>query len=166
VTEESYQIRYAPLNSTAINESVIFKDDTRNQVHFSFDDGQLNLEPAKGDWDLLFTHYTFYFEEEELPYLVAGVLINPNDVSARALDLFDFDAIDAIYLSGIELSDQRDVIGYDWKYFDLDAETYSVVDNAYAIRTVEGNLFKLQFTGFVDAAGERGSPAFRAALIP
>ncbi|NNK79921.1 MAG: hypothetical protein HKO93_00360 [Flavobacteriales bacterium] len=165
VDADSYVIRYAELASNTIFEAVIEKDPSRNEIQFSFDSGVQLLEPAKEDWDLLFTHYTFYFEEEEIPYLVAGVLLNPYLVQAQALDIYDFEAIDEIYLSDIQLTDRRDIIGYDWKYFDLDSETYSVVDNAFAIRTPEGSLFKLQFTSFVDAEGERGAPAFRAAQL-
>ncbi|NNC83302.1 MAG: hypothetical protein HKN79_06970 [Flavobacteriales bacterium] len=163
---DSYSVRYAPLGSGDSVEQNIPKDLDRNHVQLSFDAGVRFLEPPKEDWDLLFSHYTFYFEEEEIPYLVAGALLNPHQVQAQSLEEYDFEAIDADYLDGIALSDQRDIIGYDWKYFDLDSETYSIVDNAYVIRTVEGNRYKLQFTGFVDAFGERGAPSFRAALVP
>lgn len=170
VSDAGYEIRYADLFSSEITNLYIPKDQSRNRVHLSFSDGQVDIEPPKDSWDIVFTHYTLFFDDlfgqEDIYYLVAGALGNPNGVQALRLDETDFDSIDRDYLDAVILSNYQDAIGYDWKRYDLANDVYTILDNAFAVRTVEGNLYKLQFTSFVDATGERGAPAFRAALIP
>lgn len=165
----SFDLRYAVLGGSVIYEVTVPKDTTVNMVMLSFDDGVQWLEPAKEDWDILFTHYTLFFEDlfgqQNVQYLVAGALINPYLVEAQDLDLTDFDAIDAPYLQSIEMSVAEDVIGYDWKEFTLVGESYSIVENAFGIHTVEGNQYKLQFMSFLDENGDRGAPTFQAALV-
>jgi hypothetical protein len=164
-----FTLRYAVLGSSEITEVTVPKDATVNMVMFSFDEGVQNLEPPKEDWDILFTHYTLFFDElfgqTNIQYLVAGALINPYLVEAQDLDLTDFDAIDATYIQSVELTSEEDVIGYDWKEFTLIGESYSILDNAFVIQTVEGNDYKFQFTNFLDENGERGAPTFQAALV-
>lgn len=168
-SDSEYLIRYAELSSTEIIELVIPKDVQRNRVHLSIDEGLVQIEPPREDWDLVFTHYTLFFEDlfgqEDIYYLVAGALINPYSVEALSLENTDFASIDQGYLAGLILSADQDAVGYDWKEYDLAGDIYTILDNAFAIRTVEGNLYKLQFTSFTDATGERGAPSFRAALI-
>jgi len=164
-----FTLRYAVLGSSDIQEVFVPKDETVNMVMLSFDEGVQNLEPPKEDWDILFTHYTLFFDElfgqQNIQYLVAGALINPYQVEAQDLDLTEFDDIDVDYLQGVDLTSEEDVIGYDWKEFTLIGESYAILDNAYAIRTVEGNDYKFQFTNFLDENGERGAPTFQAALV-
>lgn len=165
-----FTLRYADLGSSEVTEVTVPKDGSVNMVMLSFDEGVQYLEPPKEDWDILFTHYTLFFDElfgqTNIQYLVAGALINPHLVEAQDLELTDFDAIDAAYVQNIDLSTEEDVIGYDWKEFTLIGESYAILDNAFAIRTTEGNLYKLQFTSFLDSEGERGAPTFRASLLP
>lgn len=164
-----FTLRYAILGSTEITEVTVPKDASVNSVMLSFDEGVQNLEPPKEDWDILFTHYTLFFDElfgqQNIQYLVAGALINPYQVEAQDLDLTEFDAIDADYIASIELTTAADVIGYDWKQFALAGESYTILDNAFAIRTVEGNDYKLEFTNFEDENGHGGAPTFQAALV-
>lgn len=166
VSEESYTLKYTPFLGTTILEVTIDKDATRNTVQFSFDEGVKLLEPPREDWDLLFTHYTYYFEEEDLPYLVSGVLLNPYLVQAQELDEYDFEQVDAEYLDNVTYTYDQDVIGFDWKTYILTDAVYIIEDNMFVIRTVDDNRYKLQFTGFVNEFGENGYPAFRAALVP
>ncbi len=164
-----FSLRYAVLGSSDIQEVFVPRNETVNMVMLSFDEGVQNLEPPKEDWDILFTHYTLFFDElfgqTNIQYLVAGALINPYLVEGQDLDLTDFDAIDATYIQSVDLTSAEDVIGYDWKEFALIGESYSILDNAFVIRTVEGNDYKFQFTNFLDENGERGAPAFQAALV-
>lgn len=168
VTETDYIIRYAPLASDEISEAIIPKDPTRSYIQFSFSDGVVALEPPKEQWDLLFTQYTYFFTPEENPfgdfpiyYQVTGALLNPYNTSAQRLATVDFDAITENEVRSAVLSSEEDVIGYDWKSFTLQAELYTISDNAFAVQTSEGFLYKLQFTSFIDANGSRGAPEFQ-----
>ena len=54
-----------------------------------------------------------------------------------------------------------DVIGYDWKDFSLQTNTFTIFsDKIYLIKDASGNLFKLRFIDFYDDNGIKGSPAF------
>jgi len=164
VNESGYTIRHASLFSSDIEEVYIPKDDTRNQVHLSFSEGVKLLEPPKEQWDLLFTHYTLFFEfqfgQSNIYYLVSGVLSNPYGVWAADLSEYDFEAIEQSDIDNAGLSPLHDVIGYDWKEFSLDESSYSILPHAFGVQSVEGNLYKLQFSNFLNAQGDRGYPTF------
>jgi hypothetical protein len=164
-----YVIRFGALGSTGYSEAEIPRDASVNNVMFSFQNGLQFLEPPKDSWDLLFTHYTHFFElyfgEESVHYLVSGALLNPNGAMAARVEGSTFETFDVSDAGGVPLSNESDVIGYDWKLIDLDAGVYEVLDNLYVIQTVEGNLYKLSFVGFYDDLGQQGAPIFRAAQL-
>jgi len=162
INASSYTIRYGNLGQSTYTEMEVPRDPAVNQVMFSFTTGLQFLEPPKEAWDLVFTHYTYYFVAEELQYLVSGALLNPYQTSSTRVNDVSFEAMDTESSAAYPLVFAADVIGYDWKIFDLDNGTYTVLDNLYLIRTSEGHLFKLNFTGFYDGLGNQGSPTFRA----
>ncbi len=76
-------------------------------------------------------------------------------------DLKEFDQINHKDLPNYSLSNKYDVIGYDWKEYNFQSQSYEILDdNTYLIKTQEGNYFKLRFTSFLNEQGERGFPAF------
>ena len=53
------------------------------------------------------------------------------------------------------------MIGYDWKYYNLDAALYTIEPGlAYVIRDRDGFYYKLRFIDFYSEAGEKGYPKF------
>jgi hypothetical protein len=129
------------------------------------------IAPERDAWDLQFTMYTHIFNETPdnieqpdtlIPYLVTGVLQNPNGVAVAE----HFEKPFAEITLGEAMSlvfdeDNIDVIGYDWKYFNFEAVTYDVLPNrVYIIRDTEGYLYKLQFIDFYSTTGEKGHPKF------
>jgi hypothetical protein len=86
-------------------------------------------------------------------------------VAAARVEDMGFEALEMATAAGVPLRNESDVIGYDWKLIDLDSGVYEVLDNLYLIQTVEGNLYKLSFTGFYDAQGQQGAPIFKAARL-
>ncbi|HRY33909.1 MAG TPA: HmuY family protein [Bacteroidales bacterium] len=160
----TYYFRIAWLDGSNPQSYAIQKDATRNYIHFTFRFGgsvQL-LEPPKDAWDLLFTQYTtllFTNTGEPYPYLVTGVLLNPNGVSAAKDTLHPFLSFSLAEASGLTYSTALDIIGYDWKYYDFDAASYSVMtDRFYAIRDTDAYPYKLRFIGFYNHLGEKGFP--------
>lgn len=170
VDENRYQFRYANLDGSDENTFTIIKDHSVNQVFFSFDDGggQLILEPAKYDWDLLFTQYTtllFTNAGEPYPYLVTGALINPFTVAVHKDTLLDFSDIDVDIAVNLEYSAVTDKIGYDWKDIVGDVSSgnvsYVIMPGvSYIIRDWQGYYFKMRFTSFYSNSGEKGYPTF------
>ncbi len=170
---DTYTIKFANLDGTDEHIMEISKDNDFSRVYFSFDNGGeiKTIEPAKDAWDIEFTVYTHIFSETPdniqqpdtlIPYLVTGVLQNPDGVAVAEYfnkPFADITLNEAMNLGFVE--GNIDVIGYDWKYFNFEAVTYDVLPNrAYIIRDTEGYLYKLQFIDFYSTTGEKGYPKF------
>ena len=162
----SYQIKFSALNQTSANEIIIPKNELYNYVHLSFDNnGELVFaEPPKNEWDLVFTQYTAKVTQITTgiveDYSVNGVLINKNGVEVALELLASFEEIKFTDLENYNFTIYRDAIGYEWKDFEFDNNSYSIADfHTYLIKSVEGNYFKLRFTSFVNAEGKRGYPS-------
>lgn len=158
-----YHFRYASIDGSGIVADSIRKDPSVNRLYYSFlFQNEKRFEPAKNNWDLLFTQYTTLLYTdlgEPYPYLVTGVLINPNGVEVAVDTTLDFDQITESDAVQMNFNAARDAIGYEWKYYDFDLGTYTVdYKKNYLIRTTQGYLFKLRFVGFYNSAGEKGYP--------
>jgi hypothetical protein len=159
----SYKIRFADLDGSNEQNISIEKNDTKNYRCLSFDNGISNIEPAKTDWTLLFTSYQtmLYAGGEPVPYLVRGVLINPYKVKAVPDTTFDFSEIMINDTADFNYSAQRDAIGYQWKYYDFDNGTYSVLENQnYVLKAQDEYFYKLRFISFYNDENEKGFPVF------
>jgi hypothetical protein len=170
VTDTSYAIRYANLDGSNENTFTVIKDPTVNYVCFSFDEGgkELDLEPPKYDWDLIFTQYTtlLYTDEgDPYPYLLTGALSNTSGVTVCQDTLYNFADIDVNIAAGLNYTSIPDEIGYDWKDVVGDVSSgnvsYVIIEGRnYIIRDWEGYYYKLRFTSFYNNSGEKGYPTF------
>jgi hypothetical protein len=133
-------------------------------VYFSFDNnGQiLDIEPGAESWDILFTRYRTLITTVYPPlvYQVTGVLINPG--SAVAVDSsMSFSEIDYIKALTLTYSSQRDIIGYNWKWYDFTSQAFTVKPYInYVIRDMEGVYWKMHFIDFYDSSGLKGYPQY------
>jgi hypothetical protein len=169
IDEDGYTFRFARMDGSEETTFNLTKDPSVNFMCFSFDDGgkQLNLEPPKYAWDLLFTQYTtllYTNEGDPYPYIVTGVLANRIDVEVARDTLMDFQEIDFSSLDHLEFNTVQDEIGYDWKDVTGDVTsgniTYEIMPGLnYVIRDQTGFFFKLRFIDFY-SAGEKGYPTF------
>ncbi|MGB0871092.1 MAG: HmuY family protein [Flavobacteriales bacterium] len=111
--------------------------------------------------------YTIRFENQNLDYLVRGVLKN-KDVKVEILELnqANYSEIGLEDIVGKSFSDTVDVIGYDWKTFDIDASLYHVDQNkVFILRYDSGLVFKLHFLSYYNSVGVKGSPLFEYELL-
>lgn len=164
LTDGYYEIEYANLDGSDVHVKQIPKNELFSYIYFTFDGGgtTLDIEPDKQRWDILFTRYRYIFYEEDppLPYLVTGVLINPG-ISVAIDSTMSFGDIDYEKVLTLNYSDKRDIIGYDWKYYDFDNAAYVVrSDINYIIKDMEGTYWKLHFIDFYNSIGEKGYPQF------
>lgn len=142
-----YTFRYADLDGS--NDTTIVFDcnpyGDRNFIYYSLENNiAINREPAADTWDLLFTKYSAT-QSQGGYYLVTGVLTN-NDVESVRLEGVDPQIID---WSVFSFTDSISNIGYDWKYFDMGSVQYYIVDSmVYFVRDLDGDIYKLVFTGF------------------
>jgi hypothetical protein len=162
-----YYMRYSNLDGSSTDSCIINKDPSRNYAGFSFNKNgyQLVIEPERNSWDLLFSQYTTILYTDigsiPTPYLVLGVLLNPNAVMAAVLYDADFNKVDFEYVKSLQLSNRNDVIGYEWKKYSFTSGIYEVrTQNTYIIRDTEGFLYKLRFISFYNNNGDKGYPRF------
>lgn len=164
VTENYYRFQVGNLDKGYLGEFQITKQSTRVFTYFDLHELEevINVEPVKESWDLLFTRYgfTFYDETPPLPYIVTGVLTNPLSKTFKD-SLSSFYEIEESILEHCNLSTNRDVIGYDWKYYDFDLGIYHIRQHYnYIIKTQNEDYFKLRFLSFYDDNGLKGTPTF------
>lgn len=167
-TEQQITLEYANMDGSDIRQIVLAKNADYNFMYYSFKNGggEVFPEPLKNRYDLQFTFYTTKVPYPNDPtqfewYGVNGTLLNPNGVAVAVDSADKFTTITYQDLSGYTFSEKRDAIGYDWKTYDLDAGVYTIlVENTYLIRDRNGSFWKLRFTSFTNASGERGYPTF------
>jgi hypothetical protein len=159
-----FLVRHANPDNTDETVSSISWDEDAERVYYSFDNGVVEIEPGPSRWSLLFSKYTtmlFTNEGEAYPYLVTGVLLNPSGVTAILDTIHDFSAIELSDTLDLQLTLRRDVIGYEWKYYNFDDAVYTIEPGmAYVIRDGNGLYYKLRFIDFYNDTGEKGQPKF------
>ena len=105
-------------------------------------------EPAIADWDLQFTKYkTDYYGDGSFFQDVTGVLHNANVTVAENLEPGNIP-------NGSNLSFDADinVIGYDWKTFNMTNFTYSLNDKAFYVKYANNTVYRVKFTSFVGSS--------------
>jgi len=145
-----------------------YKD--KNFGYYTFADNQFkDLEPSNLEWDFVFTRYITTVRGQKYP--VVGVLTNSmysrgdnkwrrvNTAEVKPVPIDNEDFTTRTY------SHQIDIIGSDWKTYDMDKMKYVVTDELiYFVQDVEGSYWKLVFTGFTSSNG--GSYFYKKLLRP
>ncbi|MHC1706578.1 MAG: T9SS type A sorting domain-containing protein [Bacteroidales bacterium] len=116
----------------------------------------VDFQPPKTDWDVVFTKY-MSIQPNGDPYPVVGVLSNPN------VGVGEYAQVGPGYsdwsTNGFDFS--RQVIGWDWKVFDMTNFVYICYDSlVYFVQDQPGDIYELIFTKF---AG--GSPAGNGKIV-
>ena len=159
-----YRIRFANLDGSGEKTFLMEKDPAYSKVYLSFENGKIDFAPEKDKWSILFTRYTtmlFTIDGEAYPYLVAGVLVNPENVSAVLDTSLTFENIQLSDTALFSFSQNLDVIGHEWKYYNFTEGIYSIEPGRnYLIRNYDGLYYKLRFISFYNDQGEKGFPVF------
>jgi hypothetical protein len=167
VTDTSFRFYYQDLNTGNSDTVTISKLDSVNYVYYSFaGKTQLNLEPDKSRYDIVFGPYYDLATEfgVTIPYLVRGVLLNVSQTKASVDSSEMYSQINSGSLGIINLLHQRDIIGYRWKEVNVNVSggtgAYTIKSNySYIIQTFGGNSFKMHFLGYT-LDGNNGYPQF------
>ena len=155
-----YTFRYSSINNSTDTTISISKNESYNKIHFSFlNNSIVNIEPPSTDWDFLFSTYTHVFSENT-PYLVVGVLINSQQVSVACDSVRLFDEININNIQGLSFSNCEDIIGYNWKIFDFESNSYTINQSKTYIVKNNNEYYKLRFLDFYNDSGEKGYPQF------
>lgn len=158
--EQSITLKYGPIENTSFEQIDIELTAGSQGVGVRFTDDSI-LQVTPQEWDLCFTQYIFVFHEPFTPYLVTGVLTNTRGGTFSTLSEIAFESIESLLDVATPFDGDADNIGYDWKYYDLDAGQYTVdISKTYIVKTKENRFFKLRFLDFYNEQGERGFPKF------
>lgn len=168
-TTGGYTLQYADLNATTFQEMNISKDATYFFNYVNLDGNTADVEPAKRQWDIAWTHFsnTTNFGTGEVPYLYQDIILqNKNVQTAKVMTatkaFADFVAADT---SSVTFSTNQIAIGADWRSGGGPTSAPAVrTDRYYIIKDANNNIYKLRFTALTQG-GQRGYPAFEAALL-
>lgn len=144
-----YTLKYADLDGANEGTITIDKADFAGSplVLYSFTTGTAEASPA--NWDLLFTRYRTALDPGDgvlLQYMVTGVLSGPGVETAEARGVDPLTVDYEPYLDS--LGTQLDIIGQDWKRFDLGSFMWIVdPERAFFVKTAD-NLWKVVFYAF------------------
>jgi hypothetical protein len=160
VSKEKYVFKILREGAVVSEQFEIQRDTNYNRVYFSFETNKaVKAEPKKTDWDLQFTQYMYTFHDPYTPYLVVGVLLNPHNTQGVADSTLTFEKIDRTVAQNLKLTNQTDVIGYNWKVFANNIYKIQLTYN-YVVNDQKGYLWKMRFVDFYDNKGTKGTPKF------
>jgi hypothetical protein len=109
-------------------------------------DVAIDREPLINDWDLVFQQYLTL---TPFIYKVTGVLSNDSVFVAKAYPVDVYNATSA----GLTFEEEINTIGYDWKTFDMNTNTWIIADSTvYFVTDRAGATWKVVFTGFGGSA--------------
>ncbi len=161
VGPDSFQFEWAQLNGTGLVSVTLPKDASRTFTYFSFANGVVSIEPARGTWDLLFTQYTHQFYVPFLPYMVSGVLVDGTSTRVARIPEATFENITLSDTLQYPFSTRRDIIGFDWKEYSFETSSYTVDPYlCYIVHTRNGTFHKFHFIDFYNDQGQAGCPSF------
>ncbi len=163
-----YTLQYADIAATSFSTIDIPKDATYFFKYVSFDNGLVNVEPAKNKWDFAWCYsgYVFNFGGE-VPYMFQDFIVqNRNVAVAKVLVATKtYEAFNETSLTDGTItswSTSQSSIGSDWRA--TQPAPAANTDRYYIIRDGDGNFYKVRFKGLTDG-GVRGFPSFEYALV-
>ncbi len=167
-----YIVRVSNLDNSNNDTILVEKNPNKNfnTVILDANPRIVEIEPDSKKWQLHFTRYTQFFSVEGFEiYSVVGVFINTKYVSAVV------DSSGLVY-ENVKLADvvnykfsrDRNSIGYEWKSFKFDEESYTINTKKIYLLEVrdlfpDTRYFKLRFTDFyknINGKLEKGYPKF------
>ncbi|HEY1040908.1 MAG TPA: HmuY family protein [Bacteroidia bacterium] len=157
----TYTFKYANLNGSSEQTITLTKQSSKNFTCFSINTNAVaNIEPDKENFDLWFTQFTHVYADHT-PYLVVGILSNPHKVKTSRITDISFDNIKLNDTITHPFTPHVNNIGFDWKTFSLNTNTYTVDPSmCFIIKATDGFYYKLHFIGFYNSGGLKGSPKF------
>lgn len=146
-----YTFRYAQLDGTGEQTKTISKSDHAGKMlaYFSFGSGEVvDVEPS-GGFDLIFCRYydLLFVGGDSVEYLVTGIL------SAAGVEVAEANHVDTDSVQfqdyADSLSSNPEIIGHDWKVFDLNNFAWILPDDlVYFVKTQDGRIWKVRFVEF------------------
>jgi len=166
--EGGYTLQHADIASTTFSEIQISKDNAYQFKYIHFEDGAVNVEPAKARWDIAWTYFTNTLNNNGsiIPYAYQDIVlqnvstVQTAKVLAAAVTYSEFAEGD---LASLTFTGNQIGIGADWR---RTSPSPAVVyeDRFYVIKDADGNYYKLKFNA-ITKDGVRGTPQVEFALV-
>lgn len=163
VDNSGYTFEYGYVYGSEVYQGTVAKNSQKNFVAYSLTSRmQINtIEPDKSSYDLCFTNYTHLFLDPLQYYQVTGVLKNSYKTRVARFSDIPFYEITKKDTAGKLFFTDRNIIGYDWKTFNLEKNLYTVnLKICYIIQDSKGFYYKLHFVDFYNSSGLKGAPKF------
>ena len=125
---------------------------------------KVNL-PNDKEYDLALGKYTDYITVDDVSqdYTIYGAILG--NASAYLLN-DEFENTDANDFEVSMLSSRQDIIGWNWKRFNLDKNAYEILPNmTYIISTNSNYPCKLRFVDYLNDQGISGHPTFEYEIL-
>lgn len=170
-----YTLQYAGIQETSFRTLLIPKNADWHFKFVSFENGIVDAQPEKENWDLVWTYSVFEtnFGAGAVPYnfsdLIAinhlsGVTVATKVYADAAVAAAAFTAFNKDSIAGAPFSGNRWAIGSGWR--STQPATGARQDRFYIIKDPRGNYYKLKCLGMgVNDGGTRGKPQFRYSLL-
>lgn len=166
-----YTLQHADIAATSFQEIQITKDNQFNFRYISFENGVVNVEPAKARWDIAWTGFTnsTNFGAGFIPYYFQDIILQSrNGVETAELLITNagtYEAFQESNLTGVTWLTTQIGIGAKWRSGGGPGSAPAVrSDRFYLVKDVDGNIYKLRFTALTQN-GERGRPQIEFALV-
>jgi hypothetical protein len=166
----NFDLQYANINDANFKTVTIEKDNNVHHTYFSFaTEDQVNVEPARNDWDIAWTGLTNTLQVgppgDVIAYYYQDMIIqNPNVQTAQVLtSAVTYDAYAESNIANTDFVFENLVnIGSSWR--DTQSGPVLKEDRFYVIKDGADNVYKLKFTALV-VNGERGKPHIQFDLV-
>src|SRR5690606_3942500 len=127
---------------------------------------QVTIAPPDGQYDLVFTQYTYQFYDPYMAYIVTGAVNGFSGLRVAELTTGDFISVSLADTLAHPFRTAEDAVGYDWKEYSFETSSYVIYpDHVFIVQDNDGYFFKLHFTDFYDDAGQRGCPKFEVVAL-
>lgn len=150
-----YTIRYADIDGSNETEASIEVEPYENKrfIYYSLiNDEVIDRDPESDIWDILFTKYWDLTEDNEgnwVPYLVTGATSNVGLYASKYYPVAD----DFNNWFEMPFDSAKNVIGYDWKSFDMGTFSWQIADStAFFAKNNTGDVYKLTFESWEGAS--------------
>ncbi|MFT6961956.1 MAG: hypothetical protein ACJAWV_001680 [Flammeovirgaceae bacterium] len=176
-TTDGYKIQYADIDATTFSETTISKDVNFNFSYFSFENGNVNVEPVKSDWDFVFTvssniisfgpgasgayGFSDYVKTNGTNGVEVVEIVTEED-GEPIPNITSYDDFSLTDVASETFSNSHNIIGSSWRnVFNRSARSYKY----YVVKDTDGSFYKIQFLNLLNSAGERGHSEFKYALL-
>jgi hypothetical protein len=177
VSATEYKICFSKYDNSAYDTAVITKDPAYALMYFNFDTPHQLVQqaPPSADWDVVFTKYTHVFFDEPMGspfrfYPVCGALNNIwtgtqalRQQKDSVANYIPMDQCTYSLLNAYQFSNDADVVGYNWKYYDFNDAHYHVYPDLYfVVKSASGYYYKVRMVDFYNQQGDKGTVTFES----